>query len=173
MVNAEQYTTAWKGGLSDYTDIKGDRLVYAIGGNHECYTATYDAANAKWTSVETGLDADLWIESTGCELFYTVSSEPDNTTTHNVYNSTIPDTDVFIMLSIKNASAPNLFFTSEDGEDEFVWLQNTLEANKNKRCYVFFHEHDNLDKTADPYYAYPYGISENTKQGKAFIDLMK
>lgn len=173
MVNADKYTTEWKGGLADYKDAKGDSLVYAIGGNHECYTATYDTAAKTWSSVDTGIDANAFRTNTGCELFYTISSKPNNSTTHNVYCPYLPDSDVFIMLSIKKANAPNLFFTAEDGEDEFAWLQNTLEANRYKRCYVFFHEHDNLDKTADPFYVYPYGISESTAQGKAFINLMR
>ena len=173
MVNTEQYTTEWKGGLEDYKDIVGDNTLYAIGGNHECYTANYDAETGQWNTADLGLDIDFWRANTGLDPFYTVSSQSANATTHNLYNPILPDTDVFIMLSIKKASAPNLFFTEEDGEDEFAWLQNTLEANKNKRCYVFFHEHDNLDKTADPFGAYPYGISEDTVQGRAFIDLMR
>lgn len=174
MVNADRYTSEWKGGMEDYKDIVGDRTnVYAIGGNHECYTATYDADAESWSSVDTGLDVDAFRENTGCEPFYTVSSQPDDAAGYNVYCATLPDTDVFIMLSVKKATAPNLFFTADDGEDEFTWLENTLEANKNKRCFVFFHEHDNLDKTADPFYSYPHGISEGTEQGKAFIDLMR
>ena len=169
MVNADKYTTEWKGGLEDYKDIIGGRTnVYAIGGNHECYTATYDVPTGKWTSVDTGLDVELFRECTGCDPFYTVSGNPTDTVNHNVYNSSIADTDVFIMLSIKKASAPNLWL---DGEWE--WLQSTLEANKNKRCFVFFHEHDNDDKTADPFGLYQAGISEATAQGKAFIELMR
>lgn len=38
---------------------------------------------------------------------------------------------------------------------------------------MFFHEHDNLDRTADPFFAYPHGISEATEQGRAFIELMR
>lgn len=174
MVNAEQYTSDWKGGLDDYKDIVGNRDdVYAIGGNHEGYTSTYDATTNKWNAVDLGLDMDYWKEKTGLDPFYTVSSNPTNATTHNVHNATIPSTDVFIMLSSKKAKAPNFFFTADDGEDEFAWLQNTLETNKNKRCYVLFHYHDNLDKTADPFAVYPHGVSEDTEQGKAFIDLMR
>lgn len=173
MVNTDKYTTEWKGGLADYKAVKGDRLVYAIGGNHECYTATYDETAQAWTSVDTGLDIASFRENTGCEPFYTVSSDPDDEVSHNVYCPTLPDTDVFIMLSIKESAAPNLFFTADDGEDEFAWLQNTMEANKEKRCFVFFHEHDNLDLTADPFGKYPYGISESTEQGRAFIELMR
>lgn len=40
--------------------------------------------------------------------------------------------DVFIMLGIKSEGA---LFT----DDELVWFQNTLEANRNKRCFVFQH----------------------------------
>lgn len=173
MVNASQYTSEWKGGLEDYKDIKGDRLVYAMGGNHETYVATYNTTTKTWSSVGSDFDVDFWKENTGNEPFYTVSNQPDDEATHNVCNPNLPDSDVFIMVSIKQASAPNLFFTAADGEDEFAWLQTVLEKNKNKRCYVFFHEHDNLDRTADPFQIYPAGISEKTEQGKAFIDLMR
>lgn len=172
MLNTVQYTDAWKGGLEDYKDIKGDHPVYAIGGNHECYTATYDASSKTWSSTDTGLDADLWKEMTGNDPFYTVSCLPDDAVNHNVYDASLPETDIFIMLSVKKATAPNLFFTENDGEDEFAWLRRTLEANSSKRCFLFFHEHDNDDKSADPFGMYPYGISEGSAQGKAFIDLI-
>ena len=168
MVNADKYTTEWKGGLEDYKDIKGNYPVYAIGGNHETYTATYDTSTKAWTSVGTGLDVDLWKSMTGDDPFYTISNQPEDLVNHNRYNAVIPDTDVFIMLSIKHASAPNLWL---DGEWE--WLQNTLEENKNKRCFLFFHEHDNDDKTGDPFGMYPHGVSEVSEQGKAFIDLLR
>lgn len=168
MVNADKYTSEWKGGLEDYKDIKGNYPVYAMGGNHETYTATYDTSTNTWSSVSTGLDVELWKAMTGDEPFYTISNQPTDASKHNVYNATLPDTDVFIMLSIYYASAPNLWL-----EGEWEWLQSTLEANKNKRCFVFFHEHDNDDKTADPFGIYPHGISEGKAQGKAFIDLMR
>lgn len=168
MVNADKYTTEWKGGLEDYKDIKGNYPVYACGGNHETYTATYDTSTKAWTSAGTGLDVDLWKSMTGDDPFFTISNQPNNDDAHNVYNATLPDTDVFIMLSIKQASAPNLWL---DGEWE--WLQNTLEENKNKRCFLFFHEHDNGDKTADPFGMYPHGISEKAGQDKAFLELLK
>ena len=169
MVNAEAYTTAWKGGLEDYKDIKGNRPVYAIGGNHETYVATYNTETQEWKSDGAdGLDVAFWKEMTGDDPFYTISCQPDDAESHNVYNSVLPETDVFIMLSIKKASAPNLWL---DGEWE--WLQATLEANKHKRCFVFFHEHDDEDKTANPFGLYNTGISEVTAQGKAFINLMR
>ncbi len=174
MVDGEASSAEYTGGLADYKNIVGSRShIYPIGGNHECYTATYDTATQTWSSVDNGFDVDWWKENTGCDPFYTISNSPTNASTHNVYHASIPSGDVFIMLSIKKATAPNLFFTASDGEDQMAWLQNTLAANRNKRCFVFFHEHDNEDKTADPYAAYPHGISESTSQGKAFIDLMR
>ena len=174
MVNGEASSAEYIGGLADYKAIVGSRSnIYPIGGNHECYTATYNTSTQTWSSVDNGFDAAWWKENTGCDPFYTISSNPTNASTHNVYNASIPSGDVFIMLSVKTGSAPHLFFTSADGEDQMVWLQNTLETNRNKRCFVFMHLHDNLDKTADPYAAYPHGIFESTSQGKAFIDLMR
>ena len=55
-------------------------------------------------------------------------------TGHPLYYSFTYGDDVFIMLGIKAESSGNLFTTSE-----LQWLYDTLEANRNKRCFVFQH----------------------------------
>lgn len=53
-------------------------------------------------------------------------------TGHPMYYSFTHGNDVFIMVGIKNDS--DVFTTSE-----LQWLYETLEANRNKRCFVFQH----------------------------------
>lgn len=49
------------------------------------------------------------------------------------YSFTYGD-DVFIMVGVKSSSEGSLFTTAE-----LQWLYETLEANRNKRCFVFHH----------------------------------
>lgn len=51
-----------------------------------------------------------------------------------LYYSFTQGNDVFIMVGIKGDSEGNLFNT-----EELQWLYETLEANRNKRCFVFHH----------------------------------
>ena len=51
-----------------------------------------------------------------------------------LYYSFLHNNDVFIMLGIKSDTAGSLF-----AEGELQWLYETLEANRNKRCFLFQH----------------------------------
>lgn len=55
-------------------------------------------------------------------------------TGHPLYYTFEHGNDVFIMLGIKGDSSGNLFTTAE-----LQWFYETLEANRNKRCFVFHH----------------------------------
>lgn len=55
-------------------------------------------------------------------------------TGHPLYYSFEHGNDVFIMVGIKGDSEGNLFTT-----EELQWLYETLEENRNKRCFVFHH----------------------------------
>lgn len=55
-------------------------------------------------------------------------------TGHPLYYTFEHSSDVFIMLGIKGDSSGNLFTTAE-----LQWFYETLEANRNKRCFVFHH----------------------------------
>ena len=61
---------------------------------------------------------DLFEEYTGCPLYYSF--------THG--------DDVFIMVGCRGSWEGGLFTT-----EELQWLYETLEANRNKRCFVFHH----------------------------------
>ena len=51
-----------------------------------------------------------------------------------LYYSFTQGNDVFIMMGVKGDSEGNLF-----AKEELQWLYETLEANRNKRCFVFHH----------------------------------
>lgn len=55
-------------------------------------------------------------------------------TGHPLYYSFEHDNDMFIMCGIKSSNEGTLFTTAE-----LQWLYETLEANRNKRCFVFHH----------------------------------
>lgn len=85
--------------------------VYAISGNHESYAAD-------WTQNDEAVIKNLVETYTGKPLFYSFT-----------YNN-----DVFIMVGIKSDTEGSLF-----SNGELQWLYETLEANINKRCFVFQH----------------------------------
>lgn len=81
-----------------------DTPVYAITGNHECWSGLHLASVIE--------------QYTGHPLYYTFTRNDD----------------VFIMFGQSGDGEGNLFTT-----EALQWLQSTLEANRNKRCFVFFH----------------------------------
>lgn len=85
--------------------------VYAISGNHESY-------DDNWGQNSEDVIKNLIETYTGKPLYYSFE-----------YNN-----DVFIMVGIKSDSEGKLF-----SEGELQWLYETLEANRNKRCFVFEH----------------------------------
>lgn len=102
----------------------GDMPLYECAGNHETYP--------EYAVVGT-LDTALYKSATGKDPYYSF--------THG--------NDVFIFLSLKKESTTDLFV---DGG--LAWLQQTLEANRNKRCFVFQHCQDPKDDCADPSHKY-------------------
>ncbi len=123
----------------------GDMPVYECAGNHETYTWTADGGTASGD-----IDAEEWEATTGNELYYTFTQNGD----------------VFIMLGLKSERKDDLF---PDGALE--WLAATLEANKDRRCFVFQHVPELADKTADPSGCYS-DMLEGTS-GQAFVALMR
>lgn len=64
-------------------------------------------------------------------------------------------------------------------EEDFTWLSETLEANKNKRCFVFIHSHidDNVaggvEDSGNAVFARPNSIFPSWGKTTAFFNLMK
>lgn len=119
----------------------GDMPVYECAGNHETYPAL---------GVGGTLDSALWRSTTGKETYYSFN-----------YGD-----DVFIFLSLKSESPSSLFV--DGGLD---WLQQTLEANKNKRCFVWQHVQDPNDASADPSHCYS-NILDGTS-GAEFLRIIR
>lgn len=112
-------------GLHKHKEIvdanKGNMEVYEIAGNHEHWDR--DAA------VITMTDAEIKAY-TGYPLYYTISNQPTDETNRNYYNAAVGE-DVFIMCGY----ADNLQFNTTT----IQWLYEVLEANRNKRCFLFVH----------------------------------
>lgn len=126
----------------EYVDTyAGDMPLYECAGNHETYPEY---------AVGGTLDNALWKSATGKEPYYSFT-----------YGN-----DVFIFLSLKTGGASNLFV--DGGLD---WLEQTLEANKNKRCFVWQHVQDPQDDGADPSHSYSPVL--NGTQGQTFLSLLR
>ena len=117
--------------------------VYAIAGNHESYSAS-------WTQNGEAVVKSLMETYIGKPLFYTFKH-------HN---------DVFIMVGIKGDSEGILF-----GEGELQWLYETLEENRNNRCFVFEHVRPQ-DGCGNAYGIYANDIWGGT-EAAVFENLMK
>lgn len=107
--------------------------VYAITGNHENYFSPF--LNKHYS--------DQYLEKyTGYPLYYTVSNKPTDTTKKNYYNATLGENDVFVMVGHYGAYAGDgvgWLATETWSKEELQWLYETLEENRNKRCFVFTH----------------------------------
>lgn len=104
--------------------------MYGICGNHESYTK----------SIMENLTELL--EYTGTPLYYTMTSGVSvNTTSNggNIHNTNVGD-DVFIFIG-QPTGAPVAFngVYKSVWIEELDWLETILEANKNKRCFVYEH----------------------------------
>lgn len=85
--------------------------VYPIAGNHESYALD-------WSQNGETVVKNLMKTYTGRPLYYSFTQGDD----------------VFIMVGIKGGGEGSLF-----GANELQWLYETLELNRNKRCFVFQH----------------------------------
>ena len=87
-------------------------------------------------------------------------------TGHPLYYSFTQGDDVFIMLGIKQDAPAKLF-----ANGELQWLYETLEANRNKRCFVFEHVRPD-DVCGNAYGIYSYDIWDGTEK-TIFENLMR
>lgn len=75
--------------------------------------------------------------------------------------------DVFIFLSQPSGSIPMT-------DEALAWLETTLEANKNKRCFVFVHPYVDNSDSGNPYGVYGNNVFEawGTTKKNTFIELL-
>lgn len=114
------------GGLEKHKEIvdanKGDMEVYEMAGNHEHYNTD---------GVLALMGEDTIKQYTGFPFYYTVSNQPTNEATRNYYSPIVGE-DVYIMCGAVGWSP--MF-----NDASIQWLYERLEANRNKRCFLFFH----------------------------------
>lgn len=115
--------------------------IYECAGNHESYPSL---------GVGGDIDEALWESTTGHDLFYSFP-----------YGK-----DLFIMFSMKSERANDLW---PDGAMD--WLAATLEANDDKRVFLFQHAPELADRSADPSGTWS-TLMEGTS-GQAFVALIK
>ena len=127
--NGELYTNQFAG-YKTIIDKHPNLPVYGICGNHESYNK----------SIMENLEE--LVEYTGTPLYYTMTSGTAvNPTANggNIHNADVGD-DVFIFIG-QPSGTPQAF----DGAYKSVWvaeldwLEATLEANKDRRCFVYEH----------------------------------
>lgn len=120
----------------------GGMTMYECAGNHETFPEL---------GVGDVLDEALWKETTGKEPYYSFEHEGD----------------VFLFLGInRHANSADLF-----PEGGLEWLEEALEANKDRRCFVFQHIPESADACADP--SGRYDATLMGSHGQAFVALMK
>lgn len=95
-----------------------------------------------------------------------ISSVIKTYTGHPLYYSFEHENDVFIFVGINKESNGNLFTKAE-----LQWLYETLETNRNKRCFVFEHVRPQ-DTCGNAYGIYNYNIWGGTEQ-TVFESMMK
>lgn len=138
----------YKGIVDAYAKTKP---VYAISGNHEFYSVY-----------------NILEQFTEKHLYYTVSNKPTDYASRNYYNSAVGENDVFVMVGHAGTWDAGTQFTVA----ELQWLYETLEANRNKRCFVFCHVFPYKDGVGNANGAYPNDMWTSTV-GTVFENLMK
>lgn len=118
--------------------------MYGICGNHESFNKSlYDETNPKYEQMKI---------DTGHDLYYTIAQ----------------GNDLFVMIGQPSTSYYGQG-KSEIWDEELEWLDATLAANTNKRCFVFIHSCLTDDS------GNPKGIHDETigAQETAFVSVMK
>jgi hypothetical protein len=92
-------------------------------------------------------------------------------TGHDLYYSFTQGNDVFIMFGMTQANL-NETVTTPFSQASLQWLYETLETNRNKRCFVFQHVL-RFDGSGKPYSKNPTGNLLNNTQGSVFCSLME
>ena len=87
-----------------------------------------------------------------------IASVIESYTGHPLYYSFEHKGDVFIMVGIKSSSGGGLF-----ADGELQWLYETLEANRNKRCFIFQHVRPD-DACGNAFGIYSYDIWGGTEK---------
>lgn len=141
----DEQMTQYKNLVSTYAKTKP---VYALGGNHE--------------TVQRYMTSERIQKYTGNTMNYYIEKGDD----------------VFIFVSHWGAyGGDGIGWKSSEfiSREELQWLYETLEANRNKRCFVFNHVYPYEDRVGDAcrYYDGRYWLTTDGGIGEAFINLLK
>ena len=122
--------------------------VYAISGNHDA-TDEYNGGASALTLTYDGITP-----YTGNPLYYTFSH----------------GNDLFVMMGMRRW---NYGYVTQDlfSEEELQWLYDTLESNRDKRCFVFQHAL-RFDGSGKPYSTAPTTNMLNCTQGEVFKSIV-
>jgi hypothetical protein len=133
----------------DMVDVYSpDTPVYAIAGNHDA-TDAYNGGASALTLTYDGIEP-----YTGNPLYYTFAK----------------GNDLFVMMGQRRW---NYGYVTDDmfSVEELQWLYDTLEANRDKRCFVFQHSL-RFDGCGKPYSGFPTSNLLNCTQGEVFKSIV-
>lgn len=144
-----------------FTCISGDLTQYGTEAQLAQYKAIVDEYSPD-TSVYAAAGNHEYYDTTSRDFLETYTGNP-------LYYSFTYGDDVFIILGIISGNQGNLF---DDGE--LQWLYETLEENRNKRCFLFEHVPFS-EGCGDAFNLYPYTKMSNSSsynEDKAFYSLL-
>lgn len=130
--------------------------IYACCGNHESYNG-YDISNT--SRLDTyGADPTLEINTL---------AKYEEYTGHGLVYAIEMNNDVFIFVSQSTGMRPM-------SDEHLQWLYETLEANRNRRCFVFVHPYVSSESSGNPLglHGIPIFNYWGTTKTKVFISLM-
>jgi predicted phosphodiesterase len=140
---SEANLSAFKSHVDTYSP---NTPLYAIAGNHDVIAGESE----NWAKIDEAT-TNAWLGTY---------------TGHPRYYSFTHGNDIFIMVGLASNSASDLLTNAE-----LQWLYETLEANRNKRCFVFMHVFP-WDGSGDVLDAYPTNLMAGTP-GEVFYSLMR
>lgn len=143
----------------DFVCICGDLSNYGAAAEHECYKRLVETHSPNTPVYECTGNHDVYAVAGGTIGAYTG---------HDLYYTFTKCEDVFIMFGVYGDGQTGELFTAE----QLQWLYETLEANRNKRCFVFQHCL-RFDGSGKPYSGTPTGNLLNSDKGKVFQTLME
>jgi predicted phosphodiesterase len=135
--------------------------IYGICGNHDSYGK--DITNTTPVTIGTQTKTMLeWLYD------FTVETDGETGTAKLSYTVERGD-DLFVFVGQPRNVVP---VCGENGEENLAWLTAILEANKDKRCFVFIHTYIEED-SGDPKDKRENSIFEGWAYKTAFINLIK
>lgn len=162
-----------------FTCLCGDVVDHSGGGNY--FFQTYQNLKNKYATKPVYAITGNHESNNGGTVTHADESVVQQYYGNPLYYSFVHGDDVFIMLGTYGWSGSYPLFKKDgDVETELNWLQSQLEANRDKRCFVFFHVLSSLEGDSGEPYANFYGSdlfdkydSEHDKQRERFLSMLR